>query len=370
MTAPEQTANQYRAEQIAAAAAAAAAAYQAASLAGYSLSNFTVWSRLIRLLFDVVSRQRVSSAFSARQFFDSERLRVTGLPRLDVPLVGYDIQRFEKAMRPAYDMVVKQLAVVRELEKQGLPQPKPRTASTVSVLAAREVSAAGREQTKAGVRADNELIAQTRMTWGGNTVTEMVPKPVELDQLDREVVGWARVPTGEETCAFCIMLCSRGPVYMFGDTAGLLKDSTVTEAVAAFKLKGSTDEFRPEESDRWHPGCDCTIVPVFDKNEDWPGKQQAKDAMEVWKQAGRAVEYDPNKLYREQVVGKDGKITYKMVKLSEAAAINRETLANVRAIITGKDPSDRYKVSQDTLEELLKAVPGAAKLFKKELARR
>lgn len=49
---------------------------------------------------------------------------------------------------------------------------------------------------------------------------------------------WARVPSGAETCSFCLMLASRGFVYR-------------SEKSAAGKYHG-------------HPGCDCRIVPGFD----------------------------------------------------------------------------------------------------------
>ena len=49
---------------------------------------------------------------------------------------------------------------------------------------------------------------------------------------------FARVPTGAETCTFCLMLASRGAVYHTRKTAG---------------------EFR-----HFHRGCDCKVVPGFD----------------------------------------------------------------------------------------------------------
>lgn len=50
---------------------------------------------------------------------------------------------------------------------------------------------------------------------------------------------YARVPTGAETCEFCIMLASRGFVYHSETSAGML--------------------------DHWHANCDCRIVPGFGK---------------------------------------------------------------------------------------------------------
>ena len=49
---------------------------------------------------------------------------------------------------------------------------------------------------------------------------------------------FARVPTGAETCAFCIMLASRGAVYHSRKTAG---------------------EWR-----HFHRGCDCKVIPSFE----------------------------------------------------------------------------------------------------------
>lgn len=49
---------------------------------------------------------------------------------------------------------------------------------------------------------------------------------------------FARVPTGFETCAFCLMLASRGAVYHSRKTAG--------------------------EWGRFHRGCDCKVVPSFE----------------------------------------------------------------------------------------------------------
>ena len=60
----------------------------------------------------------------------------------------------------------------------------------------------------------------------------------ELDSLD---VRFARVPSGAETCMFCIMLASRGFVYRSKTSAGA--------------------------DGHYHPHCDCRIVPNFGEEE-------------------------------------------------------------------------------------------------------
>lgn len=54
---------------------------------------------------------------------------------------------------------------------------------------------------------------------------------------------YARVPTGSETCDFCLMLASRGFVYSSEATAGAVK------------------------LDHYHSGCDCRVVAGWDGTE-------------------------------------------------------------------------------------------------------
>ena len=69
---------------------------------------------------------------------------------------------------------------------------------------------------------------------------------------------YARVPSGGETCSFCLMLASRGAVYN-----------------------------TPEAASHAHPGCDCRIVPSFDGGCDIEG-------------------YDPDALYSDYLDGAFG----------------------------------------------------------------
>lgn len=58
------------------------------------------------------------------------------------------------------------------------------------------------------------------------------------DNCARDGVRYARVPTGRETCGFCLMLASRGFVYHTSKTAG--------------------------EMNHYHRSCDCKVVVGFD----------------------------------------------------------------------------------------------------------
>ena len=70
-----------------------------------------------------------------------------------------------------------------------------------------------------------------------------------------KAVGWARYDPRPPSCAFCLTMISRGPVYNTAESAG--------------------------ESDQWHPHCTCKVVPVFDR-ESWPGRNQYLSAQRVY----------------------------------------------------------------------------------------
>jgi hypothetical protein len=65
---------------------------------------------------------------------------------------------------------------------------------------------------------------------------------------------YARVPTGGHTCDFCLMLASRGAVYLNSKAAG--------------------------ESRDYHGHCDCSAIPIWTEDDLPPG-------------------YDPDALYKE-----------------------------------------------------------------------
>lgn len=75
----------------------------------------------------------------------------------------------------------------------------------------------------------------------------------------RDGVGYARVPSGSETCAFCLMLASRGPVY------GTAKDAG-------------------GEGNRFHGDCDCVPTPMRD-HRDYPDGYDPDELYDVYLEA-------------------------------------------------------------------------------------
>lgn len=86
--------------------------------------------------------------------------------------------------------------------------------------------------------------------------------------------GYARVLTGRESCPFCAMLASRGPVYS--------KDTVV----------------RRRDGRRYHDGCDCIPVLVVD-GEPWEGQAEADVLFSQWREHTWDVDRPSSSQFRE-----------------------------------------------------------------------
>lgn len=98
----------------------------------------------------------------------------------------------------------------------------------------------------------------------------------DADGWDRELResqarSWARVLTGAENCAFCVMLASRGPIYETAESAGRIAASDLFREAGAVGWANS-----------YHPGCDCLVVPIYDYNS-WPGRDQFGELRKFYK---------------------------------------------------------------------------------------
>lgn len=80
-----------------------------------------------------------------------------------------------------------------------------------------------------------------------------------------EKVGWARVLSGAENCAFCAMQASRGPVFRTEKSATQVVGSRGTRALG----------------EDWHDNCDCTAVLVF-RDMPWEGEEQYERLEQLW----------------------------------------------------------------------------------------
>lgn len=207
------------------------------------------WDRFLDLLYPLVEQARIDSAELGRSYFDSEFIRFhPGFTPPQFLRPHYTRQWFKEEMFPA---------------KQEFIQPgaSDHAVSMVVLRTMKAVENAGRRSVIRGIESTPERFG---------------------------VRGWARVATGEETCAFCWMLVSRGPVYESAQSAGLDADDIRAKELFQKAESGdiSSQEALGELMTRWHPGCDCKVVPVFDR-QNWPGIEAYKRTLAVWNKTTR-----------------------------------------------------------------------------------
>jgi hypothetical protein len=196
----------------------AAAVATLRALAGRPLAP-AQWRLLLDALFPMITQGRGASHRLALDFYTAQRADHLGQTDTELPHVD----------PPAYDQPALDALLTRTARPRLTDPGTARVAVTTTAAAvARHVEQAGR---------DTLITATAR---------------------DAVAVGWARVPTGERTCAFCWMLASRGPDYGTETSAG-----------------GKND---------WHDGCNCAVVPVFDRDT-WDGRDTFLAARRRWNTA-------------------------------------------------------------------------------------
>lgn len=320
------TPEEYAARQKAITAAAAAFVVQFGSFLITPGMTALAWYQFLLFVFPEVSFRRKQSAELAREFYDFQRSEfLPSLPRNDHNLVGSDFDQFAKLMEPVRVKVQRSqqidLSYLDESKtlsrlQVSVPRQSNNAVTHAALQVVRDVETAGRRQIIQAVREDvqlAEVLAQedvVHLDDEPELVFEIVEnKPPErvLDYKGREVKprnqfvkGWARVATGAETCAWCLMLISRGPVY--SSTSGGSSELDEADALQWYHGGDLSDYFDDidEYMDEWHPGCDCKVVPVF-KLDDWPGLSAQKRAEELWieasNEARELVEKDPDRVY-------------------------------------------------------------------------
>lgn len=263
------------------------------------------WLSLLQTLFPQVQIHRDASARLARQFYDAQRHQT--YPSLPVnlrPLEGTSWPEFVSNMEPAR----------ARLSQEDSPQ---HAVNTLALRTAREVGNAGRQQIIHAVDNDPAIdeihgsvakkdespkaasALQNESTGRPPLALVKTPQQDAQDQHGANqstdlIRGWARVATGRETCAWCLMLVSRGPVYRSAENAGLDLDNlnAVNLTAAGADVSGDMQE--------WHDGCDCIVVPVF-KQSSWTGQAAQERAEQLWieatKTADAEMESNPGKVF-------------------------------------------------------------------------
>lgn len=194
-------------------------------------------TQLVAVLFPTVQTARASSAQLASVFYES----LAGHPTPEVRMPHYE----PEALRQALERTTRGPRSDDRAEEQINRLMVAQAGSAV----ARHVEMAGRE-----------------------TVLQAVEE-------DDECRGWARVASGRETCAFCLLLVSRGAVYKDEQTAG----------------RGPNERFIGEGQFKFHDRCDCIAVPVFDV-KNWPGKAEFLVASRLYRESTKGAKSNKDKI--------------------------------------------------------------------------
>ena len=196
----------------------------ALDLVDYTQPMVDLRRELIGLMEDYCDAAAQVGVRLSADFYNELRYRVTG-ERL--PSVSLRTLRSKEDTRKAV------LALLRELEEGELEGVEDLQTELV-----------------------NHMDVEVKRAVARNTIENVRNDPGD--------VRYARVPQGETTCDFCIMLASRGPVYWSEESAG------------AFT--------------KFHEHCDCKVVPFFGTEEDGASRRKS----------GMSVEgYDPDALYEQ-----------------------------------------------------------------------
>lgn len=202
-------------------------------------------------LFRLVQRERVESYRHATAMLASEALR------LDVdlrtrPMRRYDADALVKVLERATGVLPDApLVEVRAFDPETRKMARRRVQVTES-----------NRRDPAVVRQVSERTSRTVARHAQQAGREAVE---DTANASGPIVGWARVLSGSENCAFCAMLASRGPVYR-------------SEHVAKFTNIAGTGTY--------HDGCDCQAVLVR-KGVPWLGSKESERLSELWASSTR-----------------------------------------------------------------------------------
>lgn len=193
------------------------------------------------------------------------RVRVDGLDGLDGSVAGVRIEGLDD-----FGTALEHARVDIDESNRRDPQVVEQVVRRTERAVVRHVEQAARDTIKTAV--ENEQDRRNKML-GRDRERAKVEK----------AVGWARVLTGLESCGFCAMLASRGPVYG-------------TEWLAQHRG-------RNQQENKYHDGCDCLLVPVFDL-DDWVGRDAYDELEQLWIESDGRKDFE--KRFRQ--IRKDGDV--------------------------------------------------------------
>lgn len=267
---------------------------------GLALSAAT-WTGVLAALYPHVERARYESAEIARRFYDSQRY--IHVPREVIYEPVFSAERF-----------IEEFGVdIRVDDRSGVTLPRIVTGDRHDVLLAHydpdwfaEAMEAAREnfskeRATAGSLLKMLYVADKEIENGGRRTL------LDAAKSDKVVRGWARVAGGGESCAFCEMLISRGPVYKEASDSGLMLENVEAEELWNRINDTGNDALLDELMNRWHENCDCKVVPVFKgATTEWPGYLDYRRAEKRWSEVtGDYYGEDKLRAFRAYLEGRE-----------------------------------------------------------------
>lgn len=216
-------------------------------------------------------------------------------------------------------------ASVKRVLEELMREDRRATAVRATVRFASHVEDAARQTVVRAVQDGTEVIE------GDSSRSFFALEPEEFEEKEDtgvQPLAWARVLSGPENCAFCIVLASRGPVYSDAEMAGRKRADTLEENYI----------------NSYHDGCDCMVVPVFSMG-DWAGRDAWRELEKFYKQALKDV--DKSRLYerRKEYKGKPEKNDLLAAVDQAVRDGKRPNVENIRestSIGSGNEKPDRY----------------------------
>lgn len=175
----------------------------------------------------------------AQSYVLSVRHMQAGAPVRPAPLREYPPDAVELAIRDVVEQASRPRVRVSEVDPTAMDRrsrkPRVRVQDKLGARLARHAHQAGRDAA------------------------------VDTAEQSGETVGWARVLTGAENCAWCVMLSSRGPVYRSEQSASTASGKRGNRAAG----------------ESYHDNCDCQAVLVH-AGRDWDGRERFELAEDLW----------------------------------------------------------------------------------------
>ena len=198
--------------------------------------QFDAYNRAVAILSDGASKQIESQIWAWLQTEEGKAASVAECREYAKAVMSGVMQRYDEA---AASLAAQWYG--RQAEDNHL---KLASAITSTVYDPKRVDETARYQANKLLKGDLRGFAKYCGELGRNDVLRSLNETI-MDNVGRDKdkgARFARIPTGFETCTFCLMLASRGAVYRTRKSAGEFKHS--------------------------HRGCDCKVVPSFDPDPD------------------------------------------------------------------------------------------------------